>query len=65
VWYLAAKYEGHGFAKKKNADSQFYTTVLFMQKYLAGSVIIADSRVTLAFLALTFLECHYAPSGNW
>ena len=30
VWYLAAKDEGHGFAKKKNADFQFYTTVLFM-----------------------------------
>jgi dipeptidyl aminopeptidase/acylaminoacyl peptidase len=34
VWYLAAKDEGHGFAKKKNADFQFYTTVLFTQKYL-------------------------------
>jgi dipeptidyl aminopeptidase/acylaminoacyl peptidase len=36
VWYLAAKDEGHGFAKKKNADFQFYTTVLFMEKYLLG-----------------------------
>ena len=36
VWYLAAKDEGHGFAKKKNADFQFYTTVMFMQKYLLG-----------------------------
>ena len=36
VWYLAAKDEGHGFAKKKNADFQFYTTVLFIQKYLLG-----------------------------
>jgi dipeptidyl aminopeptidase/acylaminoacyl peptidase len=36
VWYLAANDEGHGFAKKKNADFQFYTTVLFMQKYLLG-----------------------------
>ena len=36
VWYLAAKDEGHGLAKKKNADFQFYTTVLFMQKYLLG-----------------------------
>ena len=34
VWYLAAKDEGHGFAKKKNADFQFYSTILFMQKYL-------------------------------
>jgi hypothetical protein len=38
VWYLAAKDEGHGFAKKKNADFQFYTTVLFMQTYLMGEV---------------------------
>ena len=36
VWYLAAKDEGHGFQKKKNADFQFYTTVLFTQKYLLG-----------------------------
>jgi len=36
VWYLAAKDEGHGFAKKKNADFQFYTTVLFVEKYLLG-----------------------------
>jgi len=34
VWYLAAKDEGHGFAKKKNADFLFYTTVRFIQEYL-------------------------------
>jgi dipeptidyl aminopeptidase/acylaminoacyl peptidase len=34
VWYLAAKDEGHGFVKKKNADFQFYATVLFVEKYL-------------------------------
>ena len=34
VWYLMAKDEGHGFAKKKNADFQFYTTVLFMKECL-------------------------------
>jgi dipeptidyl aminopeptidase/acylaminoacyl peptidase len=34
VWYLMAKDEGHGFAKKKNADFQFYATVLFMERYL-------------------------------
>ena len=37
VWYLAANDEGHGFAKKKNADFQFFTTVLFIQKYLLPS----------------------------
>ncbi|HWP81711.1 MAG TPA: prolyl oligopeptidase family serine peptidase [Bacteroidota bacterium] len=34
VWYLLANDEGHGFAKKKNQDYQFYTTVMFIQKFL-------------------------------
>ena len=34
VWYLMAKDEGHGFAKKKNADFQFYSTVMFMRECL-------------------------------
>jgi dipeptidyl aminopeptidase/acylaminoacyl peptidase len=34
VWFLMANDEGHGFAKKKNVDYQFYSTILFMQKYL-------------------------------
>ncbi len=34
VWYLLAKDEGHGFAKKKNADFQFYATIAFVREYL-------------------------------
>ncbi len=34
VWYLMAKDEGHGFAKRKNQDFQFYATVLFIQEHL-------------------------------
>jgi dipeptidyl aminopeptidase/acylaminoacyl peptidase len=34
VWYLMAKDEGHGFAKKKNQDYEFYATVRFMQDHL-------------------------------
>nr|CAA9293471.1 FIG00684568: hypothetical protein [uncultured Armatimonadetes bacterium] len=34
VWFLMANDEGHGFAKKKNIDFQFYATVLFLQEYL-------------------------------
>jgi len=34
VWYLVGKDEGHGFAKKKNADFQFYATVQFISDYL-------------------------------
>ena len=34
VWYLMAKDEGHGFAKRKNQDFQFIATVLFLQEHL-------------------------------
>jgi len=34
VWYLVGKDEGHGFAKKKNADFQFYSTVQFVREFL-------------------------------
>jgi dipeptidyl aminopeptidase/acylaminoacyl peptidase len=37
AWYLAAKDEGHGFAKKKNADFQFYATIAFVEKFLIGA----------------------------
>lgn len=36
TWYLEAKDEGHGFRKKNNTDFQFYSTILFVQKYLLG-----------------------------
>lgn len=34
VWYLMAKDEGHGFAKKKNRDFQLYAVVLFIREHL-------------------------------
>jgi dipeptidyl aminopeptidase/acylaminoacyl peptidase len=34
VWYLLADDEGHGFAKKRNQDFQFYATVAFMRSHL-------------------------------
>jgi dipeptidyl aminopeptidase/acylaminoacyl peptidase len=34
VWWLMARDEGHGFAKKKNLDFQFYATIAFMQAHL-------------------------------
>ncbi len=36
VWYLMAKDEGHGFAKKKNADFQFLATILFLREQLVN-----------------------------
>ncbi|MGO8795488.1 MAG: S9 family peptidase [Candidatus Sulfotelmatobacter sp.] len=34
VWWLLGKDEGHGFAKKKNRDFEFYATVMFVKEYL-------------------------------
>jgi dipeptidyl aminopeptidase/acylaminoacyl peptidase len=41
IWYLVAKDEGHGFAKKPNADFQFYASVKFVEDYLltTGGVV--------------------------
>jgi dipeptidyl aminopeptidase/acylaminoacyl peptidase len=33
-WYLMARDEGHGFAKKRNADFQFVSTILFFKEHL-------------------------------
>ena len=34
VWWLLGKDEGHGFAKKKNRDFQFYATIEFVKEFL-------------------------------
>ncbi len=34
AWHLLAKNEGHGFAKKENADYQFWATAMFWQRTL-------------------------------
>jgi dipeptidyl aminopeptidase/acylaminoacyl peptidase len=34
VWWLLGKDEGHGFAKKKNRDYEFYATIMFVKEYL-------------------------------
>ncbi|MEJ6022179.1 S9 family peptidase [Ramlibacter sp. PS4R-6] len=34
VWFLMANDEGHGFAKRRNRDFQFYAEILFMEQYL-------------------------------
>ena len=36
VWYLLADNEGHGFAKKDNADYLFYATIRFLQQTVLG-----------------------------
>jgi dipeptidyl aminopeptidase/acylaminoacyl peptidase len=34
VWYLRADNEGHGFARRENADYQFLATVMFLRQIL-------------------------------
>jgi dipeptidyl aminopeptidase/acylaminoacyl peptidase len=34
VWYLMAKDEGHGFARKRNVDYQFLATIQFYREFL-------------------------------
>jgi dipeptidyl aminopeptidase/acylaminoacyl peptidase len=36
AWFLMANDEGHGFAKKKNQDFQFYATIMFVRQFLLG-----------------------------
>ena len=36
VWYLLADNEGHGFARKANADFLFYSMVVFLEQVLLG-----------------------------
>lgn len=36
VWFLIANDEGHGFAKKKNQQFQFFSTIMFVRNFLLG-----------------------------
>jgi dipeptidyl aminopeptidase/acylaminoacyl peptidase len=36
TWFLMANDERHGYAKKKNQDFLFYSTILFVQQFLLG-----------------------------
>jgi dipeptidyl aminopeptidase/acylaminoacyl peptidase len=36
VWFLIANDEGHGYAKKKNQQFQFFSTIMFVRNFLLG-----------------------------
>jgi dipeptidyl aminopeptidase/acylaminoacyl peptidase len=36
VWFLIANDEGHGYAKKKNQQFQFFATIMFVRSFLLG-----------------------------
>jgi dipeptidyl aminopeptidase/acylaminoacyl peptidase len=48
VWYLVAKDEGHGFAKKSNTDYQRAVLFEFMRRYLIGEKSIGETGSTSA-----------------
>jgi dipeptidyl aminopeptidase/acylaminoacyl peptidase len=44
VWYMVAKDEGHGFAKKPNTDYLRATLVAFMRRYLLAGETAGTAR---------------------
>jgi len=41
TWFLMANDEGHGYAKKKNQDFLFYSSVMFVRRFLLGDQSLA------------------------
>ena len=44
VWFLMANDEGHGYAKKKNQDYLFYSTIMFVRQFLLGENVAAGGH---------------------
>ena len=44
AWHLIGQNEGHGFAKKENADYLFWTSLMFWQQHLLGDAAPARAR---------------------
>jgi dipeptidyl aminopeptidase/acylaminoacyl peptidase len=44
TWFLMANDEGHGYAKKKNQDFLFYSTILFVKQFLLGEQTAAGGQ---------------------
>ena len=43
TWFLMANDEGHGYAKKKNQDFQFYATIMFVRRFLLNDQTLQAS----------------------
>lgn len=44
TWFLMANDEGHGYAKKKNQDYLFYSTIMFVRQFLLGENVAAGTQ---------------------
>ncbi len=49
TWFLMANDEGHGYAKKKNQDFQFYATIMFVRQFLLGENLSAAKQSAADF----------------
>jgi len=43
TWFLMANDEGHGYAKKKNQEFQFYATIMFIRQFLLGGQSVSGT----------------------
>ena len=50
VWYLTAENEGHGFAKKDNADYLFCARIKFYETYSLDGLIFVNAKRNFAAL---------------
>lgn len=44
TWFLMANDEGHGYAKKKNQDFLFYSTIMFVRQFLLGENVAGGTN---------------------
>jgi len=44
TWFLMANDEGHGYAKKRNQDYLFYSTIMFVRQFLLGESQAASGQ---------------------
>ena len=44
TWFLMANDEGHGYARKRNQDFQFYATIMFVRQFLLGEKGLAETN---------------------
>ncbi len=63
-WYLLAKDEGHGFAKKRNADFQFLAQILFLREHLLKPAPPKNASVQFDDWLIVPLRIHLLSSSD-
>ena len=63
-WYLLAKDEGHGFAKKKNADFQFLAHIMFLREHLLKPTPPKSAAINFDDWLIVPLRIHLLSSAD-